>query len=74
MTYRELRDKLQFELTSEQLDCDVTALDLNTGEVVAAIDFVGDWSKFTAEFNEVGLNSVREVLDDDHPYLTIIAP
>jgi hypothetical protein len=54
MTYRQLLERLQ-NLDSEQLDMDVTVLDMNFGEFLPI-------QSFHIEHNLL-------VLDDNHPYL-----
>lgn len=67
MTYKELRDKLN-TLTDEQLDCDLTIVDLDLEETYPICDFVSDWS--SRERDALGLDIVDGVLDDEHLYFT----
>ena len=69
MTYRELQERLQ-HLNDEQLDCDVTLVDLEVQEVQPAIDFVRTWWTEPADAEATGRHVVDGVLDEDHPYIT----
>ena len=67
MTYKDLRDILD-RLPQDKLDCDVTALLMDSDEVVGVMDFVTTWKD---ECELKGVPQVEGILDEGHPYLTI---
>ena len=67
MTYRNLKQQLD-SLNKTQLDQDVTVLCMNSDETIPVMDLVADW---TVERGEQGVDQVKGVLDQGHPYLTI---
>lgn len=70
MTYRQLLEKLK-AMSDEQLDgMDVTVFLMETDEVFPVTDFVTDWS---TDREAKGVDQVEGVLDDDHPYLIVLA-
>lgn len=83
MTYEQLKEQLE-SLNKTQLQQDVSVLLMNSDEVCPVCDFVGDWPEevldvqgqpindYAADCAAVGVHQVEDVLDDNHPYLTIL--
>lgn len=75
ITYRDLKNHLA-HFSEEQLEQNVTVVDLNSDEVRPVVDHVLGWkSKDIEAYGDhdwaIGLDRVDGVLDEGHPYLTI---
>lgn len=77
MTYLELK-KMIATLPTSQLNSDVTVAVENSGisvEFFKVVDFVGEngsWPEDADERQEMFVEDADGVLDDNHPYLTVI--
>ena len=70
MTWNELKEKIE-QLSTENMNTDVTILLMNEDEVFSVTDFITDWSKHSDKLAS-GISQVDGVLDWDHPFLTVI--
>lgn len=71
MTYLELLNNLA-NMTPRQLNQDITILLMNEDEVFMVTDFVSNWPSDPDEKQSCGVDQVKDVLDLNHPYFTVI--
>lgn len=76
MTYAELAERINNKLTNVQRNQDVMVLNQTAEECFPVIDFTGQWDAYggASRFHRrrIGITIVEGVLDNDHPFLTIM--
>ncbi len=70
MKYEDLYQALAKMPEESRKNLDVTVLAMDTDEVIPVMDFVTDWES-EENWEGLGIDQVKGILDDGHPYLTI---